>query len=169
MPSDICWCSPASRWRRGVEARLKLERSDLLYIRNLPHLRQCLRRHVAIDFDQRNGVAALRVAPEMEGRDIDAGLGKEGSEPSDESWLVLIGHVQHRWREFGIHPNTLDIDDARSAVGKHRARYCARLTIGDHRQRNQAVVVALSLAPRLLDDDAAILGDDRRRDDVDLL
>ena len=43
----------------------------------------------------------------------------------------------------------------------------ARLALGDHRHGDQALVVAVGLARRLLDDDAALLGDDRRGDDVD--
>ena len=35
--------------------------------------------------------------------------------------------------------------------------------------RDQALVIALGFAARLLDDDAALLGDDRRRDHVDVL
>ena len=41
--------------------------------------------------------------------------------------------------------------------------------LGRHRHRDQAFVIALRLARHLLDDDAALLGDDRRRDHVDVL
>ena len=46
---------------------------------------------------------------------------------------------------------------------------CARLLLGRHRHGDQALVVALGLARHLLDHDAALLGDDRRGDDVDVL
>ena len=45
-------------------------------------------------------------------------------------------------------------------------RDCA---LGLDRHGDQAFVVAVALARHLLDHDAALLGDDRRRDDVDVL
>src|SRR5579864_2665295 len=114
-PSVTCWCSLASRSRPSISF-LKSQRLDLLHVRNLPHFGEHLGRHAAVDLDQRDGVAALRLAAEMKRRDIDAGLGKERSKPSDEPGFVLIGHVQHRWREFGVHADALDVDDTRPAV-----------------------------------------------------
>jgi hypothetical protein len=50
---------------------LKLQRLGLLDLRQCLHLRKHLGRHRAIDLDQRDGVAALLVAAEVEGRDVD--------------------------------------------------------------------------------------------------
>ena len=88
---------------------------------------------------------------------------------ADEARLVEIGDVDHRGAELGVHADALDVDDARPAVGEHRAGHRARLALGRHRHRDQALVVALGLARHLLDHDAALLRDDRRRDDVDVL
>ena len=90
-------------------------------------------------------------------------------EAADKAGPVLVGHVEHRRTELRIHADALDVDDARAAVRIDRARDPARLPVGDDSDGDQALVVAFGFAPRLLDDDAAILGDDRRRDDVNVL
>src|SRR3954471_4663892 len=47
------------------------QRLDLLDLRQGLHLGEQVRRHRAVDLDQRDGIAAGRDAAEMEGRDID--------------------------------------------------------------------------------------------------
>ena len=43
-------------------------------------LREHVRRHLAVDLDQRDGVAARRFAADVEGRDVDAGVAQRGGE-----------------------------------------------------------------------------------------
>ena len=74
-----------------------------------------------VDRHQRDRRAALLVAPQREGRDIDARSPKQAREPSDEARLVLVGDVDHRRRELGVDLDALDRKDARLAVVEHRA------------------------------------------------
>ena len=117
----------------------------------------------------RDGIATRRLAADMEGRDVDAGIAQGRREFADEARLVEIGDVDHRGAKFGVHANALDVDDARAAVRVDGAGHMARLAIGRHRKLDQAFVVTFGFAPRLLDDDAAILGDGWRRDHIDVL
>ena len=50
----------------------KHQRLGLLDLRQRLHLGEHVRRHRAVDLDQRDGVAARRVAAEVEGGDVDA-------------------------------------------------------------------------------------------------
>ena len=72
---------------------------------------------VAVDLDQRDGVAARLVAAEMEGRDVDLGVAEQAGEAADEARLVLVGDVDHRLAEFGVDADALDVDQPRLAVG----------------------------------------------------
>ena len=83
--------------------------------------------------------------------------------------LVLVSDVDHRGPELGIHADALDIDDARAAVGKDGTGHVARLVLGHDRHRDQAVVVVGGLAGGFLNDDAALLGDDRGRHHIHVL
>src|SRR4051812_49709417 len=56
---------------------------------------QELGRDWLVDGDEADRVAALAVAAEREGRDVDAGLAEERPEGADEAGLVGIAHVQH--------------------------------------------------------------------------
>ena len=87
---------------------------------------------------------------------------------ADEAGLVLVGDVDHRLAELGIDPDALDVDQPRLAVGIDRARHRALLPLGGDGDRDQAFVVALRRAHDLVDHHAALLGDDRRRDHVDV-
>src|SRR4029079_8235784 len=99
-----------------------MQRLGLLHLRQRAHLcKDCLRK-VAVDLDQRYRVATWRVAPDVEGGDVDAGLAEGRGKLPDETRLVEIGNVDHRRPELGIHPDSLDVDDARTAVGKDGAR-----------------------------------------------
>ena len=49
---------------------------------------------------------------------------------ADEAGLVLVGDVDHRLAEFGVHPDALDVDEARLAVGINGARHRALLPLG---------------------------------------
>ena len=70
-------------------------------------------------------------------------------ERADEARLVEIGDVDHRGAELRVHADALDVDDARPAVGEHRAGDRARLPLGLDRHGDQAFVVAVALARRL--------------------
>ena len=124
---------------------------------------------LAVDLDQRDGVGAGGIAAEMEGGDVDAGIAERGREPADQARLVLVGDVEHRRPELGIHADALDVDDPRPAVGEHRARHRPRLLLRHHRHGDEAFIVALAFPCGLLDRNAALLGDARRGDDVDVL
>ena len=50
------------------------QRPRLLHLRQGAHLGRHVGRQLAVDLDQRDGVAAGRFAADMEGRDIDAGV-----------------------------------------------------------------------------------------------
>ena len=52
----------------------------LLHLRQRPHLGQHLGRQLAVDLDQRDGVAARRLAAEVEGGDVDAGVAQQRAE-----------------------------------------------------------------------------------------
>jgi hypothetical protein len=56
---------------------LERQRLGLLDLRQLLHLGQHVRRHHAIDLDQRDGVAALAVAAEVEGGDVDLRIAQQ--------------------------------------------------------------------------------------------
>ena len=80
MHKKIC----KSSWNGGGKppekcVSLKVARSEpqhprRLHLRQRAHLGEHVRRHVAVDLDQRDGVAAGRFAADMEGRDVDAGV-----------------------------------------------------------------------------------------------
>src|SRR5271169_1256578 len=53
---------------------LKMQRLGLLHLRQRAHLGKHLVGQFAVDLDQRYGVGARRLAADMEGGDIDAGL-----------------------------------------------------------------------------------------------
>src|SRR5947199_178166 len=82
--------------------------------------------------------------------DIDASVAESRGELADEAGLVEIGDVDHRPAELGIHPDALDVDDARAAIGVDRSRHMPRLALGHDRHGDQAFVVARSLARHLL-------------------
>src|SRR6185312_12598368 len=86
---------------------LKHQRLGLADLGQPLYLGEHPRRHRAIDFDQRDGVAALLDAAEMEGRDVDFRIAQEARERADESGLVLVGHIDHRLAEFGIDADAL--------------------------------------------------------------
>src|SRR5262249_20646687 len=79
----------------GSRPRSEFQRPGLLHLRQRAHRGQHLRGQVAVDLNQRNGVAAGHVAADMEGRDVDAGVSQRGREPPDEAGLVQIGDVDH--------------------------------------------------------------------------
>src|SRR5947208_15931664 len=120
--------------------------AHVLDVRKLFDLFDDFGRYRAVDFDQRDGIAAGRLPAEVKGRDVDAGVPQNAGEMPDEARLVHIGDVEHRGPELGIHLDTLDGDDARPAVGEYRALDRALLTLGDDRQGDQAVVIALRVA-----------------------
>ena len=63
-----------------------------------------------------------------------------------------IGDIKHARRKLGVNINALNLNDARLAVGKHRAGDRALLALGFQRQANIAVKrtgrVAASLPTR---------------------
>ena len=66
-------------------------------------------------------------APEVEVGDVDAELAQQRAQPPDMARLVLVGDIEHRGRELGLHVDALDLDDARLAVGEHRSGDAALL------------------------------------------
>src|ERR1700675_2274675 len=79
-------CLPSSCRSRTPS---KQQRLGLLPLRQRLHPGEQCRRHRAVDFDQRDGVAARLVAAEMEGRDVDLGIAEQAREVADETGLVL--------------------------------------------------------------------------------
>ena len=102
-----------------------MQRLGLLHLRQRPYRSEDPRRQLAVDLDQRNGVAAGRFAAHVEGRDVNTGVAERAGEAADEARLVEIGDVDHRWAELRVHADALDVDDARTAVGEHRAGHFA--------------------------------------------
>src|SRR4051812_20279600 len=66
----------------------ELQRLGLLHLRQRPDLGEHSVGQFAVDFDQRDGAAARRLAADMEGGDVDAGLAERRGEPADEARLV---------------------------------------------------------------------------------
>src|SRR5689334_1354970 len=106
-------CSSASLATTNAYDAIRLERQwpRLLHLRQCAHLGEHLRRQHAVDLDQRNGIAAGRLASDMERRDVDTGVSQRRRELADEARLVQIGDVNHRRAELGIHADALDVDD----------------------------------------------------------
>src|SRR6202035_2048012 len=88
----------------------KRQSLGLLDLRQRLHLGKHLRRHRPVNLDQRDGIAALLVAAQMEGRDVDVAVAKQTGEMSDESRLVRVGDIDRRVAEVGVDPDTLDVD-----------------------------------------------------------
>src|SRR3984893_9628770 len=126
-----------------------------LHVRELPDLLHDIGRHRTIDLDQRDRVAAGRLASEMEGGDVDAGIAENSGEMPDEARLVDIGDVEHGRPKLGVHLDALDGHHARPPVGKHRALDRTFLPFGDDRGGDQAFIIAFRVAFGLLDRDAA--------------
>jgi hypothetical protein len=72
------------------------------------------------------------------------------------------------WPTLGVHVDALDLDEARLAVGEHRARDRAGLAFGGHGQLDVAVIDAGLVALDLGEHDALFLDHDRRGDHVDV-
>ena len=53
------------------------------------------RAHRLVDGDQGDGVAALEVAAEVEGGDVDAVLAEQRAQRADEARLVVVVDVEH--------------------------------------------------------------------------
>ena len=90
-------------------------------------------------------------------------VAEQRAEAADEARLVAVGHVEHVRPELGLHVDALDLDDARLAVGEDRAGDRALLPFGDDGQADVALIGAGLAAARLLDLDAALLGEGRAR------
>ena len=67
--------------------RLEHQRLGLLDLRQLLHLCQHVLGHDTVDFDQCDGVAALRDAAEVEGGDIELGIAEQAGKGADEAGL----------------------------------------------------------------------------------
>src|SRR5215471_14466887 len=102
--TSVAWRGP--RADRSNQ-KSKHERLGLLDLRQGLHLGEDVRRHCAVDLDQRDGVTARRGAAKMEGRDVDLCVTQQACEPADEARLVLVGDIDHRLAEFGVDPDTL--------------------------------------------------------------
>ena len=104
----------------------------------------------------------------MESGDIDAGVAQGRRKFADEARLVQIGDVDHRSAKFGIHADALDVHDTRPPIGKHRSRDVSRLPLGCDRHRDQAFIILGHFTRDFLNDDATLLGHDRRGYDVNV-
>ena len=98
-----------------------MQRLGLLHLGERAHLGQDRLGKLAVDLDQRHGIAAGCIPAHVKGRNVDTGLAKRLGKFSDEAGLIEIGDVDHRGAELGIHADALDIDDARPAIGKDRS------------------------------------------------
>ena len=72
----------------GIRHCLKHQRLGLLDLRQRLHLGEHGRRHGAVDLDQRDGVAALLDAAEMEGRDVGLGVIDAASEDGGSALMT---------------------------------------------------------------------------------
>ena len=66
-----------------------MQRLGLLHLRQRAHLVEHGVGQFSVDLDQRDGVAAGRLAADVEGGDVDAGLAKRRGEAADEARLVV--------------------------------------------------------------------------------
>jgi hypothetical protein len=67
--------------------------------------------------------------PEGEVRDVHAVLAHGLTQGADDAGHVLVGGVEHVRPDLGIDIDALDLDEARLAVGEHRARDGPRLAL----------------------------------------
>jgi len=109
-----------------------------------------------VDGDERHGRAARPVAPQREGRDINAGLAQQPGEAPDEAGFVFVRHIDHRRREFRSTAIAPTRNDARLAIMEHRARHRNLASRRCGAQRDERFIVGLDVARHLLDDDAAL-------------
>src|ERR1700721_3147846 len=72
---------------RSCNGRSELQRPRLLHLRQRAHLGEHVGGQLAVDLDQRDRVAAGRLATDMEGRDVDAGFAERRGETADEAGL----------------------------------------------------------------------------------
>jgi len=83
-----------------------------------------------VNLDQRDGIGAWRLAADMEGGDVDAGIGPRSRRTAMKPGLSRVGDVDHRGGRTRHPCGCLDVDDARSSVGVDGAGYVPRLAIG---------------------------------------
>lgn len=95
-----------------------------------------------VDIEQRDGVAALLVAAELEVGDVDAGVAERRAHEADHAGHVGVGDVDHVLADIGIHVDALDLDETRLAVGEHGARDRAGLPFGGDGELDVAVIDA---------------------------
>src|SRR5208283_676541 len=105
----------------GLARPLEFQRLGLLDPRKCENLSENNVRRLPVDPDQCDGRSAFRVAAQCESRDIDPRIAEQAGETADESRLVLVGHINHRGRKFGIDLDALDLDNARLAVVEYRS------------------------------------------------
>src|SRR4051812_5441618 len=74
---------------------LEPHRARPLHLRDLLDAVQQLGRDRLVDRDEADRVAALAVAAEREGRDVDAGRPEERAEGADEAGLIGVADVDH--------------------------------------------------------------------------
>src|SRR4029077_19389687 len=101
------------------------------------YLGEHVRRNRAVDLYQRDRIATLAGAAEMEGGDVDLGVAKQARKVADETRFVLVGDVDHRLAEFGIDADALDVHKPRLAVVIHRARHRTFLPFGGNGDRDK--------------------------------
>src|SRR5205085_8167036 len=123
----------ARRIRCTAPASSKRERPRLFHMRQFRYLGEYRGGDFLIDLDEADGIGAGRLAAQMAGRDVDAGIAEPCAERADEAGLVHIGDIEHVRAEFRFKLDALDLDDTRLAVREHRAGDRALHRIGPDR------------------------------------
>jgi hypothetical protein len=86
-----------------------------------------MRRRLFVEIEQRDRLPVPRRPAEGEVGDVHAVLAHGLAQRADDAGHVLVRGVEHVRPDLGIDVDALDLDEARLAVGKHRARDRPRL------------------------------------------
>src|SRR3569833_3181551 len=97
----------------------------------------------AVDLDLADGFLARRATALVEVRDVYMSVAEHGAELADVAGLILFHDVEHVRRELGVEVYVLNLDQARTTVGKHRARDAARGAAEVDRDLDVAFIRAL--------------------------
>ena len=88
---------------------------------------------------------------------LTPGLAHQHAEAADEARLVGVADEQHVRGQLELHVDVAHLDDARAAVGEHRAGDRAVVLVGLHGQADVALEGAVLAARHLLQPHAALL------------
>src|SRR5262245_55640218 len=154
--------------RRGAARCSKHQWVHPDHLRQGANLIQDLLAHRFVDRHHADGIAARLVAPQVQGGDVKPGLPHQHAEIADEARLVEIADEQHAWCQLELHVDVAHLNDARSAVGKHRAGDGAVVLVGSDRQPNVAFEGALLTARYFLKAHATLFGAAAGRHHIDV-